>query len=373
MAGEGRHMTAAARTAYAYDPRFLGHDTGIRAYEMPSGGVLEAEEHPSSARITRRTAQLIDGSGIRDALIQVDARPATIDEIAVYHTRDYIEQVRRVAEAGGGALDRETPIAPASWEAALLAAGAGIELSDAVLTSKTRNAYGLLRPPGHHAMADKGMGFCIFNNVVIAVRHAQRTHGIGKVAVIDWDVHHGNGTQAAFWDDPSVLFVSLHQDGWYPQGWGAVHQSGGEHARGSTLNVPLPPGSGNRAYLMAFERVVIPAIRAFAPEMIYISAGQDANMRDPLGRMLVTGSGFRAMATLLRGLADEICDGRLVGVQEGGYSAFYVPYCTLAVLEGITGVRTTVPDPQEGDDELEQAEQDFRPDQEQAVEAARRR
>ena len=364
-------MKTASRTAYAYDPRFLGHHTGSHAYELPAGGLLEDEEHPSSARITRRTAQLIGGSGIRDHLLTIEARPATEDELSTFHTRDYIAQVQAIAESGGGAIDRETPIVETSWQAALLAAGAGIELTEAVLTGLAGNAFGLLRPPGHHAMADRGMGFCIFNNVVVAARHAQRIHGVGRIAVLDWDVHHGNGSQAAFWDDPSVLFISIHQDGWYPKGLGSLDQTGGPQAVGRTINIPLPPGSGNRAYLMTLDRVVLPAIRAFAPEMIFVSAGQDASMRDPLGRMLVTGGGYREMAIRVRELADDICDGRLVVLQEGGYSAFYVPYCTLAVVEGITGQRTAVPDPQAGDDELMQAEVDVRPDQEQAVEAAR--
>ncbi|MBX6341669.1 MAG: class II histone deacetylase, partial [Thermomicrobiaceae bacterium] len=216
----------AGKMAYAYDPRFLQHDTGEAEIVMPNGEVLEPEPHPSSSRITRRAAQLIAGSGVLDHAVAVPAREATVEELLAYHTPEYVEQVRRTAEAGGGWLDHETPIAAGSWEAALLAAGAAMELVDAVLDGRARNAYGLLRPPGHHAMADRGMGFCVFNNVVIAARHAQR-RGLERVMVVDWDVHHGNGTQAAFWDDPTALFVSLHQDNWYPAGWGAVEQVGG--------------------------------------------------------------------------------------------------------------------------------------------------
>jgi acetoin utilization deacetylase AcuC-like enzyme len=356
------------QTAYSYDPRFLGHDTGLQEYMMPNGETLEADEHPSAARITRRTAQLIAGSELYGRLLHIPAREATIEELTVYHTPEYVEHVRALAASGGGMLDRETPVVPASWEAALLAAGAAIELTDAVIDQRARNAFGLLRPPGHHAMADRGMGFCVFNNVVIAARAAQR-RGAERAMVLDWDVHHGNGTQAAFWDDASILFISLHQDNLYPAGWGAADQTGGDNARGATINIPLPPGTGDIGYLRAIERIVLPVTRAFRPDMIFISAGQDASMRDPLGRMFVTGAGYRRMATLLCELADELCDGRLVALQEGGYSAFYVPFCTLAVLEGITGTRTSIPDPQEGDDELAQAERDVRPDQERAIEA----
>ena len=360
----------AGRTAYAYDPRFLQHDTGEAVIELPSGETLEPVEHPSSVRITRRTAQLIAGSGIMEHLLPVDARPAAEEELLAYHTPDYIRQVRETASRGGW-LDPETPVVPGSWEAALLAAGAAMELVDAVLDGRARNGYGLLRPPGHHAMKDRGMGFCVFNNVVIAARHAQR-RGLRRLMVVDWDVHHGNGTQAAFWDDPDVLFVSLHQDNWYPAGWGTVDQVGGPGAEGTTVNVPLPPGTGKRGYLLALDEVVLPIARQFGPEMIFLSAGQDPSMDDPLGRMLVTMSGFREMAERFRALADELCAGRLVGVQEGGYSPRYVPFCTLAVIEGITGVRTGIEDPFTGNSELEQAERDFRPDQEAAVEAARR-
>jgi acetoin utilization deacetylase AcuC-like enzyme len=358
-------------TAYIYDPRFLQHDTGDYELVMPNGEMLEPEPHPSNARITRRTAQLIAGSGIYEHLTSYPAREATLDEICVYHDPDYTGDVRATAEQGGGWLDKETPIAAGSWEASLLAAGSGMVLVDAVMGGEVRNAYGLLRPPGHHAMPGKGMGFCVFNNVVIAARHAQRQHGVERVMVVDWDVHHGNGTQTAFWDDPNVLFVSLHQDDWYPAGWGAVGDVGGAGAEGRTVNIPLPPGSSNRAYLLALERVVAPIARQFQPEILFISAGQDPSMMDPLGHMMVTMDGFRAIATLLRSIADDVCSGRLVGVQEGGYSAMYVPFCTLAVIEGITGQRTAIEDPYLGDSELEAAEREFRPHQETAVEQAR--
>jgi acetoin utilization deacetylase AcuC-like enzyme len=272
---------------------------------------------------------------------------------------------------GGGWLDPETPVVPGSWEAAVLAAGAAIELTDAVLSGHTQQAFGLLRPPGHHAMRDRGMGFCVFNNVVIAARHAQR-RGIRRVMVLDWDVHHGNGTQDAFWDDPSVLFVSLHQDNWYPAGWGSVDQVGAPGAEGTTVNIPLPPGTGNRGYSLALERIVFPIARQFRPEIIFVSAGQDASLEDPLGRMLVTMAGYRAMAGSVRQLAEELCDGRLVVLMEGGYSLRYVPYCTLAILEGMTGRRSGIGDPHEGTSELAQAEREFRPEQEAAIETAHR-
>lgn len=358
------------KTGYVFDERFLMHDTGERSVELPQGGVLEGVEHPSNNRITRRAARLIAGSEIVEHLHRVSVREATVEEIGYFHTPEYIDHVREVDAAGGGMLDDQTRITRGSFEAALLAAGGAMELTDAVLDGVVRNGYGLLRPIGHHAMADQGMGFCVFNNVVIATHHA-RKRGIERVAIVDWDVHHGNGTQSAFWDDPSVLFISLHQDDWYPGGWGTVDQTGGDDAKGRTVNIPLPPGTGKKGYELAFERVVLPVLRAFHPDLIYISAGQDANMADPLGRMLLTMSDYRAMTGHLKSLADECCDGRLIAVQEGGYTPAYAPYCTLGIVEALAGQQTSITDPWEGSSEYDHAVRQFGDREVSAIDAAR--
>jgi acetoin utilization deacetylase AcuC-like enzyme len=360
----------AAGTAYVWDPDFLKHDTGERAYPLPDGGELEAVEHPSNNRITRRTARLIAGSGLQDQLLAIPVRPATLEEITTFHTPAYVDEVRAICASGGGMLDDQTRVSGGSFEAALLASGAALELTDAVLDGRARGGYGLLRPIGHHAMPEQGMGFCVFNNVVIAARHAQQ-RGVERIAIVDWDVHHGNGTQTAFWDDPAVLFISLHQDDWYPAGWGKLEDIGGEAARGTTVNIPLPPGTGNRGYLLALERLVLPIIRQFEPQLLYISAGQDASLADPLGRMLLTMDGFRTLAARLRALADELCDGRLIALQEGGYSVSYTPFCTLGVVEGIAGLRTTIGDSWAGSAEHAHAEREFRDPQPAAIAAVR--
>jgi acetoin utilization deacetylase AcuC-like enzyme len=358
-------------TAYAWDPAFLAHDTGEWGATLPDGTVMDPVEHYSNNRITNRTAQLIQGTGLAAQLLPIGSRPATLEELYVYHTPEYVEHVRQVCASGGGMLDDQTRVTTGSFEAALLAAGAGLELTDAVLEGRASNGYGLLRPIGHHAMPDQGMGFCVFNNVVIATRHAQRHRGVGRVAIVDWDVHHGNGTQNAFWDDPSVLFISLHQDNWYPGGWGAREDVGGAGAEGTTVNIPLPPGAGNRGYALAFGQVVAPVVRQFAPELIFISAGQDASMADPLSRMLLTTAGFRAMATTMRAVADEVCDGRLVGFQEGGYSASYTPFCTFAIVQALAGVTSDVREPWTGSSELAAAERAHSSLVDDAIAAAR--
>ena len=358
-------------TGYLFDERFLGHDTGEQRIALPAGGTLEPVEHSSAARITRRTHALIAGSGLYDSLVPLPARFATPDDVALYHTRALIERIRDLCAAGGGEASDEpgesTPVAPASYQAALLAVGSGMAAVDAVMSGAVDNAYALLRPPGHHATATNAMGFCVFNNVAIAARHAQRSHGLRRVMIVDWDVHHGNGTQAAFYADPDVLFVSLHQDDWYPLNSGKAGDVGEGAAAGRTVNIPLPAGTGDRGYLEAFERVIAPIARRFAPELLLVSAGQDPSMVDPLGRMMVTMDGFRQMAALLKDVAGDLCDGRLVALQEGGYSPDYVPFCTLAVVEALLGTRSAVRDPHTDSSELDRSQRAYDPQQSAAI------
>jgi acetoin utilization deacetylase AcuC-like enzyme len=194
-------------------------------------------------------------------------------------------------------------------------------------------------------MADKGMGFCIFSNVAVAAHYARRRYGLERVMVLDWDVHHGNGTQDAFYADPGVLFVSLHQDSLYPEGFGELDQVGSGAGEGFTVNLPLPAGSGDAAYLAALDELVLPIARQFRPELVIVSAGQDASLHDPLGRMCLSSEVYRHMTERMIGLADETADGRLVVAQEGGYSEIYGPYCTLAIVEALAGRRTGIEEP----------------------------
>ncbi|MGH2614611.1 MAG: class II histone deacetylase [Thermomicrobiales bacterium] len=338
---------SARATGLVYDRRFLDHDTGLALVSatVPADSVWDPQPHAASPLLVSRAHDLLGRTGLLAQLVDVPARVAEVSDVERVHTAEHVQHIREVSLAGGGEAGAYAPASRETYDVALLAAGGALAGVDAVLDGRVRNVYGLLRPPGHHATPDQAMGFCYFNNVAIAVRYAQDRHGLGRVAIVDWDVHHGNGTQAVFADDPSVLFISLHQEDWYPTGEGLVDDVGSEDGAGYTINVPLPAGTGNAGYLAAIERIVAPAIRRFAPECILVSAGQDASGVDPLARMAVSADGFRAMAAAVAALADEICEGRLVACHEGGYSQGYAPVCTWAVVEGLSGIRTPYEDP----------------------------
>jgi acetoin utilization deacetylase AcuC-like enzyme len=214
-----------------------------------------------------------------------------------------------------------------------------------VLTGRATNAYALIRPPGHHAEPDKAMGFCFLNNVAIAARYAQAKYSVRKVAIVDFDVHHGNGTQKIFWEDPSVLFISIHQDSNYPIGTGLATERGEGPGHGFTINVPLPPGSGRGAYAAVTDQVVVPALDAFIPDLILASSGFDASFLDPLSSMMASSEDFRNITHKLVTAAAKHCAGRLIFMHEGGYSEVYVPYCGLAVVEALSGLDSGVKDP----------------------------
>jgi acetoin utilization deacetylase AcuC-like enzyme len=324
---------------------YLWHDTGS-GWILPSdGSVLQPYEHPENPETKRRILNLWRRSGILDQLTEVTPRAATRAEIEAVHPASYVDGIAEQSAAGGGDAGGLTPFGNGSYDIALMSAGGCIAAVDAVLDGTVDNVYAMVRPPGHHAIPESGMGFCIFNNAAIAVKHLQRERGVGRVAMVDWDVHHGNGQQAVFYDDPSVLTISIHQDLCFPPDSGYITDVGEGAGAGANINVPLPPGSGHGAYLAAYERVVLPALRRFAPDMIVAPSGFDGSNFDPLGRMMAYSETFRLMARMLMGVADELCDGRVVFTHEGGYAAAYVPFIGLAVLEEISGIRTDVADP----------------------------
>ena len=333
-------------TGWVFHELYLWHDTRNYASLFPPGLTIEPGEHAENPTTKRRFRNLLEVSGLLEQLTPIRPRPATEAEVARFHTPDYIARIREMSSrADGGDAGVLTPFGQGGYEIALLAAGGTIAAVDAVLEGRVRNAYALVRPPGHHALRDKGMGFCIFGNVAIAAHHARAVHKVGRIATIDWDVHHGNGTQQAFYEDPGVLTISLHQDNLYPLDSGGLQETGAGPGEGYNINIPLPPGSGVGAYVAAFERVVVPALRRFRPELILVPSGFDAGGADPLARMMMHSEGYRRLTRLLMDAADELCQGRLVLSHEGGYSATHVPYCGLAVMETLSGIGTAIADP----------------------------
>jgi acetoin utilization deacetylase AcuC-like enzyme len=346
---------------------YFWHDTRHAAgFLAADGKVLEPDLHAENPGTKRRLRNLLEVSGVLDQLVHVKPRPATEDEILRFHTRDYLERIKALSADNGGEAGELTPFGPGGYGIAALAAGGVISAIDAVLDGRVDNIYALTRPPGHHAEPDLGRGFCIFGNAAIGAMHAREARGLERVAVVDWDVHHGNGTQKAFYSDPSVLTISIHQDGNYPPDSGRVDETGEGPGEGYAINVPLPPGSGVGAYTAAFERVVAPALRAFKPDLIVIASGLDASALDPLARMMMHSGGYRQLTRIMMDVADDVCGGRLVVEHEGGYSSAYVPFCGLAIVEELSGVSSGVQDPfltaLEG-----QAGQELQPHQDAAI------
>jgi acetoin utilization deacetylase AcuC-like enzyme len=332
---------------YAYDPLFLEHDHA---------------GHPERAARLRAIHTRLREAGEFNHLRQLSSVPATFDELTALHAPDYVSQVYLLAERGGGALNPDTYITPRSFDAAALAAGAAMRCASAVMRGEVDRAFALVRPPGHHAFADHGEGFCLFNNVAFAAKTAigaldqgdptwspsaikSRSNDRPRALIVDFDVHHGNGTESMFSDDPSVLFVSLHQYGHVYPGTGALESVGYGPGRGSTINVPMPPGAGDAAYRDAFERIVIPAARRFKPSVVIASAGFDAHWRDPLANVDVSLAGFVDMTRTLCDLADELCGGRTVFVLEGGYDLDVLSSGVLNSLRVMRGAAQLVEDP----------------------------
>lgn len=335
-------------TAFFFDELSLWHSASLHALTLPVGGWVQppaAAGHAESPETKRRLKSLLDVSGLTRQLQVRSAVAATEDDLLRVHTPGYLQRFKALSDAGGGELGHHAPIGPGSYEIAKLSAGLAMAAVDAVLAGEVDNAYSLSRPPGHHCLADGAMGFCFLANIAIAIEAAKARRGLGKVAVIDWDVHHGNGTQAIFEERADVLTLSLHQDGCFPAGYSGEDDRGRGAGLGANLNIPLPPGSGHDTYLHAMERLVVPALERFEPELIIVACGYDANAVDPLARMLLHSDSFRAMTRLVREAAERLCQGRLVLVHEGGYSEAYVPFCGLATIEELAGVRTEVSDP----------------------------
>jgi acetoin utilization deacetylase AcuC-like enzyme len=312
---------------------------------MPPGGPVQPYLHAENPETKRRIRNLLEVSGLLDKLKPIPAVEATEEQLLRVHTREYLDRLAAMSAETGGDAGVFTPFGKDSYRIARLSAGGVIAAVDAVLDAAVDNAYALVRPPGHHALADCGMGFCLLCNGAIAGMHALEARGLKRIAFVDWDVHHGNGTQAAFWENPRALTISLHQDNCFPPESGPLEDNGAGPGKGFNINIPLPPGSGVGAYEAAFERVVVPALRAYRPELIIVPSGFDAGAFDPLGRMQMHSGGYRNLTRSLMRAADELCGGRIVMCHEGGYDAPTVPFYALAVIETLAGESSGVDDP----------------------------
>jgi acetoin utilization deacetylase AcuC-like enzyme len=347
-------------TALGFDPRCLAHENGSMLTDQRAASWLDVPHVERPERLGRTWA-VFEQAGLVEALTLLEPRPATREELELVHTPRLIEAIEAQSATSGPprSVGLGAAAGPGSWEAALYAAGIVLAATEAVADGTATNAFALVRPPGHHASADQAMGFCLFNNVAIAARLAQTQLDLPRIAIVDWDVHHGNGTEDVFASDPSVLFISLHQDGLYPADRGKLEHRGTGEGEGATINVPLPAGSGDAAYLRAWDDVVAPALDGFNPDLLFVSAGQDPAAADPLGRMRVTTEGFRALTARAKAAAARLCDDRLVVALEGGYSLDHLPFCNLAIVDELAFREPTLPrEPLDLDvvDELSEAE-----------------
>jgi acetoin utilization deacetylase AcuC-like enzyme len=311
-------------TAYVYHPLYLQH---------------EQWGHPESPERLKRTMATLDASPLKARLMRLEPQPISVERLERVHTPSYIAHIHDQAVSGGNAWrGGETFVCPESYDAAVLAAGGLVTLVEAIVRGEVNNGFALVRPPGHHASSDQGEGFCLFNNAAVAARVARDELGLARVLIVDWDLHHGQGTQYSFYDDPTVMYFSTHQWGIYP-GTGHWSETGAGEGEGATVNVPLPPGIGDMGYARIFDEILVPLARRFNPDLILVSAGYDTHWSDPLGSMTVTVAGYGMMAHKLVALASELPNarGRIAFTLEGGYNLDAIAYGVMATFSAMLG------------------------------------
>ncbi|MFH1288814.1 MAG: histone deacetylase [bacterium] len=305
------------QTGLIYHPDFLKHDTG---------------HHPENKLRLIKTIEHFRKTGILPRLFLIPFKKTTEENLLLVHTQEQINYVKNSHKQNLAYLDPDTPISEDSYETALLAVGGVLETVRQVSDKNIKNAFCLIRPPGHHSTPARSMGFCLFNNASIAARYLQKYLNHQRILIIDWDAHHGNGTQEAFYDDPTVLYFSTHHYPFYP-GTGSSEEKGVKNGFGYNINVPLPSGSGDSEYISAFENYLLPAVEKFKPEFILISAGFDAHIEDPLGGMAVTNEGFKILTKIVTDIAKKYCDNKIVSLLEGGYNLKTLPQTIAVHLE----------------------------------------
>ena len=345
-------MASERKSSFYTHERTFWYSTGVQSLFMPIGGWIEPPEGTYGADTPaskRRFLNLLKLSSLAEQLTFPNVEPATEQDLLRVHTTKYLQDFKELSDKGGGDLGDLAPFSPGTYEAAKMSAGLAIQVVSDVLDGSSSNGYALCRPSGHHCLPGRPMGFALLANIALAIKAAQAKHQVERVAVVDWDVHHGNGTQAIFYEDPDVLTVSMHQLHCLVPGQtleDSLPQAKGEgKARGSNVNIPLPPGSGHDAYMAAMETIVLPKLKEFRPELLIVASGLDANAVDPLARMLLHSDSYRQMTRMMMEAADELCQGRLALIHEGGYSEAYVPFCGLAIMEELSGRKSDVADP----------------------------
>jgi acetoin utilization deacetylase AcuC-like enzyme len=311
-------------TGIIFNPVFLKHD-------QPG--------HPENAKRLESILVGLKENNLFQRLEQIKSRPAEIGEINYCHQEGYIEYVKNFCEKGGGYLDPDTYANEFSFDAAAIAVGNSIDLTKSVLNEHLKNGFALLRPPGHHALANRSMGFCLFGNISIAAKAALQYPKIGKVAIVDFDVHHGNGTQSLIGDDPNILFISTHQYPFYP-GTGSIREIGSGQAEGTVINIPLEAGVGDHGFKIVYEEIVLPALRRFNPDLMLVSAGYDAHRDDPLANLNLSLTGYNWISRELIKLADEICSGKIVFFLEGGYNLNVLRNGVTNTIKGLMGIES---------------------------------
>ncbi len=335
-------------TGFFWDEKCFWHGGGNYALTLPLGGFVQplaAGGLPENPETKRRLKNLMEVSGLARELAMQSAAPATWGDLARVHPETFLQKFKDTSDAAGGELGLRTPFLKGGFEIAALSAGLAKEALSQVLDGTLDNAYALSRPPGHHCLPDWPNGFCLLANIAIAIEAAIASGQGSRFAVIDWDVHHGNGTEAIFYDRDDVLTISIHQEHNYPLDTGDITDRGTGAGLGYNMNVPLPPGAGHATYLDVMERIVQPALAEFRPDAIIVACGFDASIFDPLAQMLATADTFRAMTAQMMQSAKHLCEGKLLLVHEGGYSEAYVPFCGHAVLEELADSVATAPDP----------------------------
>ncbi|WP_261315599.1 class II histone deacetylase [Pseudooceanicola nitratireducens] len=338
----------AGKTGFYWDERCFWHAGGNYALTLPLGGLVQplaAGGLPESPETKRRLRNLMEVTGITADLVMTSAPPASRADLERIHPASYLDEFKSMSDAGGGELGLRTPFAKDGYEIAALSAGLAKQALLDVMEGTVTNAYALSRPPGHHCLPDWPNGFCLMANIAIAIEAAQAAGHARRVAVIDWDVHHGNGTEHIYYDRDDVLTISIHQEKNYPLDTGDVADRGRGKGEGFNMNIPLPPGVGHVGYLEVMDRVVLPALDRFAPDVIIVACGFDAGIFDPIARMLCTAETFGEMTARVMDAAGRLCEGRLLLVHEGGYSEAYVPFCGHRVLEELSGSTHKAPDP----------------------------